>query len=127
MEKYEPLKQIKNIKTGFKEIKKPMQPHTQIYFSAFGYDETDFIPSEISGEKAVDINHIFCRGMGGNPLKDKDRIENLIAVTRNEHIEYGDKKEYMPMMLKIHRAYLRNNGIYFSEEYFTQKLAIYEK
>jgi len=107
-----------------------MKEHTRIYYDNFGYDkddETEFIPSEISGEKAVDINHIFCRGMGGNPLKDKDRIENLMAVTRIEHETYADKKEYMPMMLKIHRAFLRNNGIYFSEEWFNQKLAIYDK
>ena len=46
---------------------------------AFGYYEGDFIPSEISGQPAVDIHHIEKRGKG------KDVPELLIALTREEH------------------------------------------
>jgi len=125
MEKYEPLKQIKNIKTGYPKVKKPRVNYKQIYFDAFGIDADDhttFVPSEISNMASVDLHHIIGRGRKG-----ENRIENLIALTRIEHIELGDKKEYMAMLLKIHRAFLRNNGVHFSEEYFTQKLAIYDK
>ena len=74
----------------------------------FGYDESDFIPSEISGLPAVDINHINCRGMGGS--KEKDNIENLIAVTREEHEEYGDKKEFIEFLQDIHNKFMKTHG-----------------
>lgn len=81
-----------------------MQKHTKIYFDYFGYGEDDFVPSEISGDKAVDINHIDNRGMGGS--KTKDYIENLIALTREEHEKYGDKKEYFEYLRKIHKEFM---------------------
>ena len=93
---------------------------------AFGYDVTDFIPSEISGLRAVDICHISCRGMGGNPSKDKDRIENLMAQTRDEHIKYGDKKECMVFQYKTHWQFLIDNGVKFDENYFIEKIKKYE-
>ena len=74
----------------------------------FGYDESYFIPSEISGLPAVDINHINCRGMGGS--KEKDNIENLIAVTREEHEEYGDKKEFIEFLQDIHNKFMKTHG-----------------
>jgi len=103
-----------------------MKAHTIIYMNSFGYDSTDFIPSEISGKKAVDICHISCRGMGGNPEKDKDRIENLMAQTREEHIKYGDKKEYMVFQYKKHWQFLIDNGVKFDENYFIGKIKQYE-
>ena len=48
-----------------------------------GYDETDWIPCEVCGAKAVDIHHIEARGMGGS--KTKDVIENLMALCRSCH------------------------------------------
>jgi len=102
-----------------------MQKHTEIYMLALGYDETDFIPSEISGEKAVDICHIECRGMGGNPNKDKDRIENLMAQTRYEHLRLGDKKEFMVYQYETHRQFLSDNGVKFDNEYFEHKIRQY--
>lgn len=74
----------------------------------FGYDESDFIPSEISGKKAIDINHIHCKGMGGSKLKDN--IENLIALTREEHEKYGDKTQYLNFLQNIHNQFMKNHG-----------------
>ena len=85
-----------------------MKNHTKVYMKYFGYDESDFIPSEISGLPAVDINHINCRGMGGS--KEKDNIENLIAVTREEHEEYGDKKEFIEFLQDIHNKFMKTHG-----------------
>lgn len=79
-----------------------MKKHTRIYLDHFGYDESDFIPCEVCGMKAVDINHINARGMGGNPKGDKDRIENLMAVCRQCHTKYGDQKVYKRMLTEIH-------------------------
>jgi len=41
-----------------------MQKHTKIYMNSMGYDLSDFIPCEITGQKAVDIHHIIGRGKG---------------------------------------------------------------
>lgn len=78
---------------------------------AFGYDVSDFIPSEISGKRAVDINHIDARGMGGDPNGDKDVIENLMAVTREEHVKYGDKEQYKEWLKSVHYAFMVKKGI----------------
>lgn len=98
-----------------------MQRHTKIYLSSLKYDVTDFIPSEISGAKAVDIHHIIGRGKCG-----EDRIENLMALTRKEHIDYGDNKLYMVHLLKIHRSYLCNMGVVYSDKWFEDKIRMYE-
>lgn len=84
-----------------------MLKYIRTYYAYFGYDESDFIPSEISGERAVDINHIFCKGMGGS--KTKDYIENLIALTREEHIKYGDKKQYFDYLQQVHLEFMNKH------------------
>ena len=70
----------------------------------FGYVLDVFIGCEICGSRAVDIHHIQRRGIGGNP--DADKIENLMAVCRKCHIEYGDKKEHIEWLQKIHNRNL---------------------
>ena len=98
-----------------------MKNYKKVYLDALGLDETSFVASEISGEKAIDIHHIIGRGKLG-----KDIIENLMALTREEHIEFGDRKCYMVLLLKIHRQFLRNNKVAFSEEYFNEMIRKYE-
>ena len=79
----------------------------------FGYSPGDFIPSELSGLPSVDINHISCRGMGGNPSGDKDVIENLMAMTREEHEKYGDKKQFKAILIQAHRQFMTTRKPYF--------------
>ena len=69
-----------------------MKKHTLTYFNHFGYDISDFIPCEVCGKVAVDIHHIEARGIGGTKLGDT--IDNLMALCREDHIKYGDKKQY---------------------------------
>jgi 5-methylcytosine-specific restriction endonuclease McrA len=79
-----------------------MKKHVKTYLDFFGYDETSWIPCEMCGQTAVDINHIDARGMGGSKLKDN--IENLMAMCRKCHIDLGDKKEHKVMMKVVHQV-----------------------
>lgn len=88
-----------------------MRKHTKIYMDYFGYGKEDFISCEICGKRAVDIHHINARGMGGS--KDKDTIENLMAVDRECHIKYGDKKEYMDFLKEKHQQFIDSYGKFY--------------
>jgi hypothetical protein len=97
-----------------------MIKYKQLYIKAFGFDEGDFIPSEISGTASVDIHHIVGRGKCG-----EDRIENLMALTREEHTIYGDKKVYMGILLRIHRHNLYKEGVRFDNKFFEELISQY--
>jgi 5-methylcytosine-specific restriction endonuclease McrA len=81
-----------------------MKNHTKIYFEYFGYDKSDFIACEVCGATAVDINHIDARGMGGS--KEKDSIDNLMAMCRKCHTEFGDIKEKKQWLKDLHQLNL---------------------
>jgi len=88
-----------------------MRKHTKIYLDYFGYGKEDFISCEICGKRAVDIHHINARGMGGS--KDKDTIDNLMAVDRECHLKYGDKKEYMDFLKEKHQQFIDSYGKFY--------------
>jgi hypothetical protein len=77
-----------------------MSSHKKVYLQAFKFDEGDFIPCEVCEAPAVDIHHIKAKGMGGT--KKKDHPSNLMAVCRNCHIKYGDKKQYYSFLKQKH-------------------------
>jgi len=77
-----------------------MKNHTKIYMQGMGYDIHDFIPCDVCDSKATDIHHIDARGMGGS--KEKDVIENLMALCRKCHIEFGDITDLKPYLIEIH-------------------------
>lgn len=81
-----------------------MKKHTRLYYRFFGYDISDVVISEITGQVAVDINHIDARGMGGR--KSADDITNLMAVTRAEHLYFGDKKEFKLWLKEVHQSFI---------------------
>ena len=103
-----------------------LKHHTKVYLNAFGFAIGDYIPSELSGLPAVDINHIECRGMGGDPTGGKDRIENLMAVTREEHVKYGDKKQHKVLLYKKHMEYLTKKQVRFDRKYMLSKIKEHE-
>ncbi len=86
--------------------RKQMKKHVKLYIKYFNYALEDVIPCEICGARAVDVHHIYCRGMGGS--KDKDHIDNLMGLCRGCHIEYGDKKQHIDMLNKVHSERLKN-------------------
>ena len=79
-----------------------MRNHTKIYLKYFGYDINSFIPCEMCGMKAQDIHHVEARGMGGS--KHADTIENLMALCRQCHIDFGDKKQHKEMLKVVHKV-----------------------
>jgi 5-methylcytosine-specific restriction endonuclease McrA len=83
--------------------------HTKVYLKGMGYDTTDFIPCEVCQAKAVDIHHIESRGMGGS--KTADTIENLMALCRTCHVEFGDLKQHKEMLKARHQYQLSKRVI----------------
>ena len=94
-----------------------MKAHTKIYMNAFGYDISDFIACEITGGKAIDIHHIVSR---------ENRIENLMALTREKHIELGEIKSKMVYLLEKHRNFLYLAGVRFSNKWFEENIKRYK-
>lgn len=85
-----------------------MKKHTKIYLDYFGYTGQEFIACEVCGKRANDTHHIHARGMGGT--KKADKIENLMAVCRECHIKYGDKKQYIEFLEEKHQQFIDNYG-----------------
>lgn len=86
-----------------------MENHTKIYMKYFGYMVAEDVFCEVCGKQAKDIHHIEARGMGGNPSKDKDVIENLQALCRECHIEFGDKKQHKEKLKEVHLKFIKHN------------------
>jgi 5-methylcytosine-specific restriction endonuclease McrA len=78
-----------------------VKKHIVVYLDHFNYDTDDFIPCEVCGAKAVDIHHIKARGMGGSNTKDV--IENLQALCRKCHLDFGDKKQWIDFLINKHK------------------------
>jgi len=99
--------------------------HTALYMSCFGYGDADFVPSEISGLKCQDVHHISSRGAGGT--KTEDRIENLMGLTREEHMEYGDKKQHMAMLYAVHMDFMEKSGVKFDKKWMLDQIEKYSE
>ena len=82
-----------------------MKPHTKTYLTQMGYDDTEFIPCEVTGVKAVDIHHIRGRGRGG-----KDTLCNLMALTRKTHVDLGDNKHWRESLISQHFLIILNRA-----------------
>jgi len=97
--------------------------HTAIYYAAFGYGDADFVCSELSGFQSQDLHHIICRGAGSS--KGKDRVENLMALTRSEHEDFGDKKQYMSFLFRKHMEFLERSGVRFDRTWIMDQIDKY--
>jgi 5-methylcytosine-specific restriction endonuclease McrA len=80
--------------------------HTKVYLKEMGFSTTDWIPCEVCRATAVDIHHIESRGMGGS--KTADTIDNLMALCRECHVEFGDKKHYKELLVATHAMRMSN-------------------
>ncbi len=75
--------------------------HREIYYAYFGCFDC-----ELTGTPGGDVHHIDARGMGGNPDKSKDVIENLMCLRRDAHEYFGDKKHFKPWLREVHADYM---------------------
>lgn len=82
-----------------------MKPHVRIYMQYFGYDIIEDIFSEVSGSPAVDVHHILPKSLGG-----KDKIINLIALTRDEHDRAHSDPEYNARLKEVHLKFMEYNA-----------------
>lgn len=83
-----------------------MNKHNTIYNKFFGYQPGDYRPCEVCGAPGTDTHHMDARGMGGDPKGTKDNINNLMALCRKCHTNYGDKKDFMEILSQIHARHL---------------------
>jgi hypothetical protein len=90
--------------------------HTSIYLVSFGYGDTDYVPSELTGDPCVDVHHIWA---GSNRV---DRIENLMGLTREEHSKYGDKKHCMSFLFERHRDFMLLSGVKFDMNWIEEQI-----
>jgi len=94
-----------------RKVQAPTMRHIKIYNNFFGYQSGDYRPCEICGAPGTDIHHMDSRGMGGDPKGTKDTIENLMALCRKCHEEYGDKEQYDGMLYKIHMRHVHLKNV----------------
>lgn len=100
-----------------------MTSYGEVYLTCLGLDETDFIGCNICQKKATEFHHIISRGKFKEGL---NMIENISPTCRTCHIEYGDKTDYMVMLLKIHRRRLQLSNIKFNNKFFEFYIKKYE-
>lgn len=93
-----------------------MKNHTKTYFKESGIDPYGFIPCEICHSVGIDLHHIECKGMGGNPNKDKDVFENLMMLCRRCHDFYGDKSKHKAFLKFMHAEKFPHLLTYLEDE-----------
>lgn len=101
-----------------------MTNHFKLYLDAFDYDISDTILCELTGMVATDIHHIQRRGMGGD--NTMNRIENLMALSREAHLKYGDVVSKKAYLYRVHKRNLEACGIEFDEAWINQQIEKYE-
>tara|TARA_R100000231_G_scaffold17309_1_gene17983 strand:- start:751 stop:1002 length:252 start_codon:yes stop_codon:yes gene_type:complete len=78
-----------------------MKKHVKIYMDYHDYVLDDVILCSACGAVAVDIHHISGRGIGGS--KNKDFIENLIALCRRCHIKAETDKKFNNQLKELNK------------------------
>jgi len=86
----------------FSETHKGKLNYKEIYKNYFGYVDDEFVPSELSGRSAQDLHHVHFKSGGRD-----DSIENLMALTREEH-DKAHRRELTEEYLKQkHLEYIK--------------------
>jgi len=78
-----------------------MSKHIKVYEEFFGTRDC-----ELTGLNGADIHHIVAKQMGGSKIRDN--IENLMALTRQAHEYFGDKKQFKEWLQEWHDQYMKH-------------------
>ena len=78
-----------------------MKKYVKIYMDYHDYVLDDVILCSSCNSVAVDIHHISGRGLGGS--KNKDFIENLIALCRRCHIKAETDKNFNNQLKELNK------------------------
>jgi hypothetical protein len=97
--------------------------YKKVYCDHFDYYEGDYIQSELSSVPAVHFHHIHRRGRGNEG--EPERVENLIALTFEEHIKYGDKKQFKAFLYRKHLEMLERKGKSYDREWILVQIEKY--
>ena len=94
-----------------------MQNHTKVYMQFFDYGEQDFVMCEMcQQDRAVDIHHLTKQSKFGNK-KEKDYIENLMALCRDCHNKAESNDDSFNMYCRIQHLENVCNQVYALIEY----------
>ena len=88
-----------------------MPSYTAEYYKCFNYGIDDFVPCELTGSRAVDIHHIEPRSQRKDLEND---IYNLIALTRQAHEYFGDKKQFKEFLKEAHQSFMQTKKPYIN-------------
>lgn len=84
-----------------------MLSHVQIYHDFFHIDPHNPRRCELTGRTTfTELHHIDARGMGGRA--SMDYIENIMCLTREAHIFFGDIVKYKEWLKVAHEMYMKD-------------------
>lgn len=90
--------------------------HIQNWMDFFDVEPGDWVGSEISDKTVNDWHHIHEKGMGGRPrftYQGKeygiDDVENIIALTREEHEDAHANVYTKEQLWNLHQKVMRNH------------------
>lgn len=81
-----------------------MRNHTKIWIKHFGEPFCEITGQ--TGTDGKDVHHIDARGMGGDPKKRKDRIDNIMCVQRPLHTFVEKNPKYKWWFKLVHMCVL---------------------
>ncbi len=79
-----------------------MKTYIQNYLDQYGYCQDEIVISEISGLPSADFHHIQYRSHSGS-----DDAENIIALTREEHMKAHSGEYTKEYLQEIHNNFSR--------------------
>lgn len=91
-----------------------MMPYTKIYLKHFDLEPGEYVFCEVSGRPCTEIHHLDGRG------KDKDTIENCMALSREYHEMCELSTECNDIAKDIHKSFLTFNPYNNPEKFHNQ-------
>lgn len=100
-----------------------MQIYTKNYLKHFNYCKEDFIKCECCNNRASEIHHILNKN---RLTENRNRIENIMAICRECHNNYGEINYLIPLLFEIHKKVMLVNGVKFDSDWIESKIEYYK-